>query len=71
MPAVEQHMVDGVQIALDWIEEYLDLYGRDNVELLTERRVYIGKMIGVDRRGLQRHGRHPVAPQEHEPAYRR
>jgi hypothetical protein len=48
MPAVAQHMIDGVQVALEYIAEYLDHYGRDNVELLTERRVYIGELIGID-----------------------
>lgn len=48
MPEVAQHMIDGVLVALDYIEEYLDHYGRENVELLTERRVYIGGLIGID-----------------------
>jgi hypothetical protein len=48
MPAVAQHMIDGVRIALDYVQEYLDTYGADNVEVLTERRVYIGGMLGID-----------------------
>lgn len=48
MPAVSQRMIDGVRIALDYVEEYLDHYGRENVEVLTERRVFIGGMIGID-----------------------
>ena len=48
MPPVAQHMVDGVRVALDYLEEYLDTYGRDNVEVLTERHVYIGRMIGIE-----------------------
>lgn len=47
MPPVVQHMIDGVQCALDYVEEYLDFHGADKVEVLTERRVYVGKMIGV------------------------
>lgn len=47
MPAVTQRMADGVQHVLDYVEEYLDFYGRENVLVLPEHRVYIGSMIGV------------------------
>lgn len=47
MPVVAQHMVDGVQHVLDYVEEYLDTYGAKNVIVLPEHRVYIGSMIGV------------------------
>lgn len=47
MPEVVQHMVDGVQHALDWVEEYVDFYGAKNLEIRSEQRVHIGSMIGV------------------------
>jgi len=47
MPEVAQHMVDGVQNALDWVEEYVDFYGAKNLVILNEQRVRIGSMIGV------------------------
>jgi hypothetical protein len=46
-PAVTQQMIDSVQVALDWIEEYVDTYGRKNLIIVPEHRVYIGSMIGV------------------------
>ncbi len=47
MPAIDQRMVDGVQHVLDWVEEYVDFYGKQNLLILPEHRVYIGSMIGV------------------------
>jgi hypothetical protein len=47
MPAVAQHMIDGVRHAIEYVAEYLDFYGHDKVEVLPERRVSIGPMIGV------------------------
>lgn len=47
-PKVVQHMIDGVRHALDWLEEYVDTYGRKNLIIVPEHRVYIGSMIGVD-----------------------
>ena len=47
MPVVEQSTVDGVQHALDYVEEHLDAYGKQNVMVMPEHRVYIGSMIGV------------------------
>jgi hypothetical protein len=47
LPAVDSGMVDGVQVALDWLQEYIEDYGRNNLIVIPERRVYIGPMIGL------------------------
>jgi hypothetical protein len=44
---VAQHMIDGVQTALDYVEEYLDFHGAENIEVITERKVFVGGMLGV------------------------
>jgi hypothetical protein len=44
---VDDDMVDAVQDALDWIEEYLEEHGRRNIQVYAERRVPIGPQIGV------------------------
>ena len=46
-PAVDSGMIDGVQVALDWLQEYIEDYGRNNLIVIPERRVYIGPMIGL------------------------
>lgn len=47
MPPIVQHMVDGIQHVLDWVQEYCETYGRNNLIILPEHRVYIGSMIGI------------------------
>jgi hypothetical protein len=47
MPPIAQHMIDGVRVALDWVQEYVDTYGRKNLIVVPEHRVYIGEMIGI------------------------
>ena len=46
-PAVDEDMCDWVQVALDYIEEYVDTYGEENLTVLPETRVYIGPQINI------------------------
>ena len=46
-PKVDQGMIDGVQVALDWVAEYVSDYGARNLVVIPERRVMIGPMIGL------------------------
>lgn len=46
-PPVDQDMCDAVQIALDYVEEYIDTYGAENLTVFTETRVPIGPQIDV------------------------
>lgn len=46
-PKVDEDMVDAVNVAYDFVEEYLDHHGHDNVTLHIERRVAIGPAINV------------------------
>lgn len=48
LPPVDQDMCDAVQVALDWVEEYFDTYGFDNLELYVERKLPIGYLVGVE-----------------------
>ena len=44
---VDNDMADAVQVALDWLEDYVEEWGEENVVVYTERRLAIGKSIGV------------------------
>lgn len=46
-PVVDEDMCDWVQVALDYIEEYIDTYGEENLWVLPESRVYIGNQIHI------------------------
>lgn len=46
-PVVDQDMCDAVHVALDYIEEYIDTYGIENLIVLPESRVYIGPQIDI------------------------
>lgn len=46
-PIVDERMINGVNIALDWIEDYVDQHGAENLIIIPERKVYIGPMIGL------------------------
>lgn len=47
-PVIDHKMIAGVNIALDWLAEYIDEYGADNLIIVPERKVYIGPMIGLE-----------------------
>lgn len=47
-PPVDQSMIDGVQVALDYIAEHIDFYGAGNLRITSEKWVRIGPMIGLD-----------------------
>jgi len=47
-PTIDHKMIAGVNVALDWLEEYVDEHGADNLIIVPERKVYIGPMIGLD-----------------------
>ena len=46
-PVVDEDMCDWVQIALDYVEEYVDTYGAENLWVLPETRVLIGPQIDI------------------------
>lgn len=46
-PAVDADMCDWVQVALDYVAEYVDTYGAENLLVLPESKVYIGPQIGI------------------------
>lgn len=46
-PPVDEDMCDWVQIALDYVQEYIDFYGEENLIVLPETRVPIGAQIGI------------------------
>lgn len=46
-PPVDEDMCDAVSIALDYIEEYVDTYGEENLIVLPESRVPIGPQIDI------------------------
>lgn len=46
-PVIDEKMVDTVNLALDWLEEYVEEHGADNIIVMPERKVYIGPMIGL------------------------
>lgn len=46
-PPVDEDMCDWVRIALDYIQEYIDTYGEENLWVLPESRVYIGPQIDI------------------------
>jgi len=46
-PEVTEEMAEAVNVACEYIEDYLDAHGHDKVELHIERRVAIGPMIDV------------------------
>lgn len=47
-PPVDQSMVDGVQVALDYVEEYKEMYGAENITITSEKWVRIGPTFGMD-----------------------
>jgi hypothetical protein len=46
-PKVDEDMCDWVQVALDYVAEYIDTYGAENLLVLPESKVYIGPQIGI------------------------
>lgn len=46
-PPVDEDMCDWVQVALDYVAEYVDTYGDENLYVLPESRVYIGPQIVI------------------------
>lgn len=46
-PTVDEDMCDWVRVCLDYVEEYLDIVGEENIQLYIEKRVYIGPEIGI------------------------
>ncbi len=46
-PRVDQAMADGVRVALSYIDEHVELYGKENVIVHPERWVRIGPMIDL------------------------
>ncbi len=46
-PPVDQDMCDAVQVAIDYIEEYEDTYGLENLTIVPERRLPIGPQIDI------------------------
>ena len=46
-PAVDEDMCEWVQVALDYVQEYIDFYGEENLIVMPETRVYIGAEIGI------------------------
>jgi hypothetical protein len=46
-PPVSEDMCDWVQVALDYIQEYIDTYGDENLWVLPETRVFIGPQINI------------------------
>ena len=46
-PPVDESMCDSVSVALDYIQEYVDTYGEENLIILPESRLPIGPQIGI------------------------
>lgn len=47
-PRVSEEMVNAVQVALDYVAEYVATYGRKKLRIRVEERVHIGEWIGVE-----------------------
>jgi hypothetical protein len=46
-PPVDEDMCEWVRVALDYIEEYIDTYGEENLWVLPETKVPIGPQINI------------------------
>lgn len=46
-PRVDEDMCDWVRVGLDYVYEYIDIHGADNLIVLPETRVFIGGMLGI------------------------
>ncbi len=46
-PPVDEDMCDGVRVALEYVEEYIDTYGAENLWVLPESNVPIGSQINI------------------------